>query len=684
MLSNPAKATKSNLVGIKHVVSRMEWYCALTGYLLDRDNINIGNKDFNPILQQLEERVKSLYKALLQYQMKSVCSYYRNQGLVFLRGLLNLDDWTGDLTSVTDAETAVQSDSDQYIQERMKTSLGEVASRAEEMEKRLGDIHRTVKDLITLRQKLSDDRDATECLRLLFVVNPQDDMERIERKKGKLLHKASDWILHTDSFAAFTSWGESDSRSCRLLWIKGPAGTGKTMLMIGIIRELSGRSAVLEPSLSYFFCQGTGTQKLNSVSAALRSLIWMLLAQQPHLISYLRDAYNNSGAGLFQGENEFYALRRVFENMLRDKDLSSVYFIIDALDEFDRTDPGLEELLQVISTSLTISTKAKWLVSSRPEVNVLAKVKVEDLHPNPNALDTSKALVELDVEHLAEPIGQYIHYMVSTLPTDAGYIDSVQDEIFHQVRLRAKDNFLWVFLVVEDLKMRNAKYAIESIKEHPSGLSELYEHKMTGLESSGRKYLQPCKDILSATCLAFRPLIFSELEALFPWPTREDPRAIVKMCGSFLTITGETVSLTHQSAKDYLMEKWLQPAGVSRGHVDISMRCIDAMSSALEQNMYSLDFGFRPENIRSPEPDPLAPLRYSCVFWANHLCFLDGECSEHKKELTDDGRVYKFLEKRFLYWLESISLAGKLSDGIQSLRKLLQLVQVCTIYHAPI
>lgn len=37
--------------------------------------------------------------------MNSVCSYYyRNLALVFILGLAHLDDWDGDLKSVTDAE----------------------------------------------------------------------------------------------------------------------------------------------------------------------------------------------------------------------------------------------------------------------------------------------------------------------------------------------------------------------------------------------------------------------------------------------------------------------------------------------------------------------------------------------------------------------------------------------------
>jgi hypothetical protein len=89
MLQKPAQATKSNLVGIARVISRMDWYCALTDHLLNKDNVAAG-QDFQTVLCQLEKRIVGLYKALLQYQMKSVCSYYRNQGLVFLRNMLGL------------------------------------------------------------------------------------------------------------------------------------------------------------------------------------------------------------------------------------------------------------------------------------------------------------------------------------------------------------------------------------------------------------------------------------------------------------------------------------------------------------------------------------------------------------------------------------------------------------------
>ena len=73
--------------------------------------------------------------------------------------------------------------------------------------------------------------------------------------------------------------------------------------------------------------------------------------------------------------------------------------------------------------------------------------------------------------------------------------------------------------------------------------------------------------------------------------------------------------------------------------------------------MYNLDFDFIPKDMTPAHPDPLAPVRYSCVFWADHLC---SESPEYKRELMDDVPVLGFLNERFLRWLESLSLLGKL------------------------
>jgi hypothetical protein len=205
---------------------------------------------------------------------------------------------------------------------------------------------------------------------------------------------------------------------------------------------------------------------------------------------------------------------------------------------------------------------------------------------------------------------------------------------------------------------------------------------MTRIEHEREIDQQRCKNVLVALSLAYRPLSLSELAVLASLEPKIKPERIVEKCRSFLTTGENTVNLIHQSAKDYLevnFKSKIQPAGVARGHLDISRRSIDAMSSMLVKNIYALPLGYKPKDIRPPDPDPLAPIRYSCIFWADHLCSLNGENPECKRELMDDGRVFRFLKKRFLRWLESLSLLGNLSDGVWSMRRLLHIARVLSM-----
>ncbi len=67
---------------------------------------------------------------------------------------------------------------------------------------------------------------------------------------------------------------------------------------------------------------------------------------------------------------------------------------------------------------------------------------------------------------------------------------------------------------VENLDPVYGLYAVEIIKEIPSGLSELYSHIMARIEKGTRKDPQHCKNVLVAATLAYRPLTLSELAIL--------------------------------------------------------------------------------------------------------------------------------------------------------------------------
>src|SRR5437667_12410852 len=97
MLANPVMETSANREGIAHVVSRMEWYWELSSLLLWENKAAGGSAGLRDVL---EKHVIELYMALLSYQMKSVYSYYRRRGIVFLRDIIKLDDWDGSLKTI--------------------------------------------------------------------------------------------------------------------------------------------------------------------------------------------------------------------------------------------------------------------------------------------------------------------------------------------------------------------------------------------------------------------------------------------------------------------------------------------------------------------------------------------------------------------------------------------------------
>jgi hypothetical protein len=70
-------------------------------------------------------------------------------------------------------------------------------------------------------------------------------------------------------------------------------------------------------------------------------------------------------------------------------------------------------------------------------------------------------------------------------------------------------------------------------------------------------------------------------------------------------------------------------------------------------------------------------LRYSCIYWVDHLCDWNANSyANHRFDLQDGGAVDVFIRKKYLYWLEALSLYRSMSEGVLSIAKLDALIQV--------
>ena len=135
----------------------------------------------------------------------------------------------------------------------------------------------------------------------------------------------------------------------------------------------------------------------------------------------------------------------------------------------------------------------------------------------------------------------------------------------------------------------------------------------------------------------------------------------------------------HQSAKDFLLGKAsdeIFPSRMQEVHYTIFSRSLQTMSRTLRRDIYGLHApGFPVDQINEPEPDPLAAVRYSCIYWVDHLRDFDSSRNA-KDDLQDGGAVDKFLRQKYIYWLEALSLLRSMSEGVLLMAKLEGLLQV--------
>jgi hypothetical protein len=189
-----------------------------------------------------------------------------------------------------------------------------------------------------------------------------------------------------------------------------------------------------------------------------------------------------------------------------------------------------------------------------------------------------------------------------------------------------------------------------------------------------------CKRILAVASVVYRPVTLDELESFVDMPTGASLREIIELCGSFLTLQERIVSFVHQSAKEYLLKEAASDIFPPRGeHIQhcIFSRSIQVMDKTLQQNIYKLD---RPailvNEIKPPDPDPLAAMRYSCVYWVEHFRLIPDQVLDYEDKLSDNGAIFTFFKRHFLHWLEVLGLIKRVSDSISTIDILLAIVDV--------
>lgn len=494
--------------------------------------------------------------------------------------------------------------------------------------------------------------DAKKHLAALRSTDPRHDKTRIEQTNGGLLKDSYIWIIENPEFLA---WHNADHNG-QVLWIRGDPGKGKTMLLCGLIDELqpSTKLSGLENhiSLSFFFCQATNSG-LNNALAVLRGLIYLLVDQQPCLLSHLEDQpeYNASHW------NSRVAMEDLFRKITSDPALEKAYLVVDALDEC------LDDLSYLLALISSTVPRVKWIVSSRHRCEI-----DEVLGQTPAKLSLS---LELNDTSVSQAVHYYINYHTRQLQMQKNLNTQETREVLDYVSEHAQGTFLWVALVFQQLGRSRSWEITSTLRKLPSGLNGLYKRMIDQIHDSPSHELYI--RLLAIASTVFRPIKFSELltmekSAMEKFGVKKNRLPdIIAECGSLLTTRDNTMFLVHQSAKDFLVKDsstLLFNSGLGQHHYLLFKKSLSILHK-LDKDMYSLVHpGVHIEKalLNCPDPDPLEGLVYACVFWAEHLKEAYEKFTQNKsgEGLLSLDPAHDFIIEKFLFWLEALSLCGSI------------------------
>lgn len=446
------------------------------------------------------------------------------------------------------------------------------------------------------------------------------------------------------------------------------------MLLCGIVEDFEQNPQ--SENLSYFFCQATD-YRINTAAAVVGGLIKSLLNRHPRLLSRAREKYEDKLKDQLDGANALVILCDIFETITNDLELIDVICVVDALDEC------IKDCRHLLNLIIKTSGHVKWLLSSRNEKDI---EKMLDRVPQ-------KLILELkqNAERISTSIDAYIRHHIheiEALKDD----EQLQAKALDILKGKAQGTFLWVALVVEQLHETDHWDVENVLEEVPKDLESLYGLILDRTEKLGKRGQEVCQVLLSIVTTAKRPLHLRELLVFVNshWKDSRhfrtiyelrDIRDMAKTCGSILSIRDNTVYFIHQSAKDYLVENATRRIfPILHQHYKMFEASLDAMSNILEYDMYGLeDPGIHIDDVplKDIDFDPLASIRYCCVFWVEHLVSgYEFEGFENSKYLKDDERLHSFLKEKFLCWIESLSLVRSFypqaQDALQKLKDLIK------------
>jgi len=482
-------------------------------------------------------------------------------------------------------------------------------------------------------------------------------------------------------------------KSHHVYWLNGLAGTGKT----AVAQTIAERVFADGQLGASFFCSRDFEDRSN-----LQFIFPTLAVQLARKYEKFRSIFIplvRSDPGIVH-ESLYGQMKKLIVQPLVRSDISTV-IVIDALDECKDEEPT-SAILSVLGKLVSLIPKVKFFVTGRPEPHILDGFRLPRLAEATNVFrlhTVERDLVNNDIRLFLK------QSFLELAGRRRGLDNWPAKEQMDLLCERAAGLFVYAVATVKfiDHKNNSPKEQLDRILHSPMSSAFVCRTKYkpnATLDSLYMSILQEAfggddpggdskiRSILGAVVLAANPLSPSTIATLLNI-NREGVFLRLSSVHSLLILQEDLDSPVrpfHKSFPDFIVDEarctnerfYISPLS---HHPELLVGCLGLMNKTLEKNMCDLpdavancdvgDLHERTEKYLNPA------LRYACKSWHKHLI------DEHTiRTLTITSALHRFLEKKFLFWLEVLSALGAAREAVDALEvaaKWLEVRRVCVL-----
>lgn len=440
----------------------------------------------------------------------------------------------------------------------------------------------------------------------------------------------------------------------RIFWLAGLAGTGKTSIAVTLCRNLQADSAIVFGGA--FFCSQTANiTELMDARCILSTLAVSLAEQLPGFAAALAAELNMDSRAALKpiGIQVAALLQRPLATI--SSSAGPIVFVVDALDECS-DENEVKELLNAISV-LKCDTAVKFILTSRPETHIsTSPISSSDRN-------SVMRLHMIDTEEVTEDIHIYIADAFTKNPLAKPWYSEADVKT-----LAALSEGLFIFAstivayVLEaqsvkgrETRLKTALSVVQNSKVALRPLDAMYDFVLT--RASDTAEIEPMElevtlKVLACVLAACAPLsinALADLLGLEPDELQDSLRRLHALVHVPDEVDQPGLRTLHASFGDYLFARNYIPP--SLGNETLARGCFNLMSQRLHFNVSNSRSSYEPNSaVRSSSIT--SSLEYACMQWLHHVAGLS-------PPTTIDKHIHKLFRSKFLFWLEVMSVLGR-------------------------